>query len=59
MAYKLILKPEVEDDIDEAYTWYEDQKKLPANSFKAFSVCYSIRINQERSYYFRCLPHEP
>jgi plasmid stabilization system protein ParE len=26
MAYKLILQSEVEDDIDEVYNWYEDQK---------------------------------
>jgi len=27
MAYRLILKPEVEGDVEEAYNWYEDQKE--------------------------------
>ena len=26
MAYKLLLKPGAEEDIDHAYNWYEDQK---------------------------------
>ena len=26
MAYRLVLNPEAEGDIEEAYNWYEDQK---------------------------------
>lgn len=26
MAYKLLLKPGAEEDIDHAYSWYEDQQ---------------------------------
>jgi len=44
MAYKLVLRPEVEGDIDHAYSWYEDQKEGLGEEFLSELVIYYKKL---------------
>jgi plasmid stabilization system protein ParE len=44
MAYKLLLKPGVEEDVDIAYNWYEDQQNGLGEAFLAELVTYYRKL---------------
>jgi len=46
MAYKLLLKPGAEEDIDHAYNWYEDQQTDLGEKFLQELVSFYKKLEQ-------------